>query len=163
MVISIIQGELEHVTHYLLFFLIEDALSMSIYKLAKDEAIELINGTKYTYVSSHVFYADDILLFCIIKLSNIHALTNLFTYYSEVSCQIFSTIKSIIFFNLISRRLDHIISLTSFFEGTLTFDISECQTVRIRLDHHNCNLLCINVLSSMMSATTYLVLMMTTL
>lgn len=99
MVISIIQGELEHVTHYLLFFLVEDALSMSIYKLAKDEAIELINGTRDTYVSSHVFYADGVLLFCIIKLSNIHALTNLFTYYSEVSCQVFSTIKSIFQFN----------------------------------------------------------------
>lgn len=69
-----------------------------------DEILKLMKENRGTFLSSNVLYVDDILIFCTGKLSSIHALTNLFTIYSQVFDQILNSIKFSIFSGLISTR-----------------------------------------------------------
>jgi hypothetical protein len=80
-----------------LFCIVEDVLSRGITKLVELGRLKLIKGTINLSVPSHTLYADDIMIFCKGKFSNIEALMQLFTQYSQISSQHINVNKSTIF------------------------------------------------------------------
>ena len=107
----------------LLFCLAEDVLSRSIKKLVEDGKIERIKSSRNTYVPSHSFYADDMMIYCKGKSSSLHALKDLFHRYELASGQVISTSKSIIFSSTISQaRLDNLTEILPFNTGSLPFE-----------------------------------------
>jgi hypothetical protein len=68
----------------LLFSLAEDVLSRGLSKLVSDGKLDLIRGTRSVNVPSHTLYADDIMVFCKGRNSNLQALIHLFTHYVNI-------------------------------------------------------------------------------
>ena len=89
----------------LLFCLVEEALSMGISKLVEDGEVDLISSSRGSKVPSHCFYADDLMVFCKGKVSNLEALKKLFTRYANCSRQIINTSKSFLFFFLVGFNI----------------------------------------------------------
>jgi len=79
----------------LLFFLFfaEDVLSRSISNLVQQGTVELIKGSRSSYIPSQSLYVDDIMIFCKGKISSIHALMQLFNSYAQASCQVINPAK----------------------------------------------------------------------
>jgi len=69
----------------LLFCIAKDVLSRNITLLVQQGKLELIKGSRTSYVPSHSLYADDIMIFCKGKLTSIQALMHLFTTYALAS------------------------------------------------------------------------------
>lgn len=62
----------------LLFCIVEEVLSRGISKLVEQGQLELINGCIAMKVPSHSIYADEVVIFCKAKFSNIDSLLELF-------------------------------------------------------------------------------------
>jgi hypothetical protein len=106
----------------LLFCLAEDVLSRGITKLVESGKLELIKGTRHMNLPSHTLYADDIMIFCKGKVSNIDALLELFDRYAACSGQCINPAKSTIFGGSISQtRLLNIAGKLGFGIGSLPF------------------------------------------
>lgn len=106
----------------LLFCLAEEVMSRSITKLVRKGTLSLIQGSRNNPAPSHILYADDIMIFCKGTAANIHALTDLFINYSQVSEQFVNPQKSLIFARSISPlRLTNISHQIGFNIGTLPF------------------------------------------
>jgi len=106
----------------LLFCLAEEVISRSITKLAREGALNLIQGSRKNPAPSHILYADDIMIFSKGTASNIQALTDLFRSYSQVSGQFVNPQKSFIFAGSISpHRLLNLSHQIGFNIGTLPF------------------------------------------
>lgn len=71
----------------LLFCLVEDVLSRGITQLVDSNSRQTIAGPRNLSASSHILYADDVLVFCKAKKSCLEALMDLFNKYSQVSGQ----------------------------------------------------------------------------
>ncbi|KAI5425814.1 hypothetical protein KIW84_031581 [Lathyrus oleraceus] len=68
-------------------------------------------------------YANDILIFCIAKTSNIKTLKSIFKDYSSVSSQNINLSKSSLFYGSISsRKINKLIRLTGFQHGIIPFN-----------------------------------------
>jgi ribonuclease HI len=103
-------------------FLVIDVLSRGLSKLVEQGKLDLIKGTRNSFVPSHTLYADDIMIFCKGKLSNINALLSLFNQYSSISGQHINASKSTIYAGSISQaRLAHLVQLLGFQVGSLPF------------------------------------------
>lgn len=72
-------------TYPFLFYLAKDVLSRSLSKLVSHGGLDLIRSSTNNFVLSHIFYANDILIFCTGKMSDINALKNIFQEYSMAS------------------------------------------------------------------------------
>lgn len=87
-----------------------------------DGNLDFIKATRNVTIPSHVLYADEIIICCTGKYSNIKALANLLTSYSTTSGQIFSIAKSTIFGGSIPRRkLDKTYRMVGFTKGSFPF------------------------------------------
>jgi len=107
----------------LLFCLAGDVLSRSISKLVLDGKEERIKGTRNSFLPSHSFHADDLMIYCKGRSSIIIALTDIFNRYALSSGQIINTNKSSIFSSSISQsRLAQIVDLLHFNIGSLPFN-----------------------------------------
>jgi hypothetical protein len=103
-------------------FLVIDVLSRGLSKLVEQGKLDLIKGTRNSFVPSHTLYADDMMIFCKGKLSNINALLSLFNQYSSISGQHINASKSTIYAGSISQaRLAHLVQLLGFQVGSLPF------------------------------------------
>ncbi|XP_058784766.1 uncharacterized protein LOC131659617 [Vicia villosa] len=67
----------------LLFCLAEDVLSRHISKLVEEKKLKLIQASRGVTISSHCLYADDIMIYCTGKKSNLQWLRNLFSRYAN--------------------------------------------------------------------------------
>ncbi|GAU46447.1 hypothetical protein TSUD_402140 [Trifolium subterraneum] len=106
----------------LLFCLAEDVLSRGISKLVVDGKVDLIKGARGSHVSSHIFYVDDIMIFCKGKISSLQALRDLFSTYAQASGQSISAEKSTIYVGSIPPpRLAQLVNYLGFKVGTLPF------------------------------------------
>jgi len=106
----------------LLFCLAEEALSRGISKLVEDGEVDLISSSRGCYVPSHCFYADDLMVFCKGKTSNLEALKKLFIRYANCSGQIINANKSFFFAGGVNQnRLHHFSNILGFKVGTLPF------------------------------------------
>jgi hypothetical protein len=80
-------------------------------KVVSEGKIDLIKGSRHSSISSHCLYADDIVVFCRGKSSDLQALKSLFTNYANCFGQIINAAKSIIFAGGISQsRLKQIVN-----------------------------------------------------
>lgn len=103
----------------LLFCIAEEVLSMGITKLVQDNQLELISASRSTYVPSHCFYADDLMVFCKGKISCLQTLKDLFTRYALCAGQMINLTKSSVYASRISNsRLNQM----GFSIGTLPFN-----------------------------------------
>ncbi|XP_058782945.1 uncharacterized protein LOC131657578 [Vicia villosa] len=106
----------------LLFCLAEDVLSRHISSLVSTGKLLPMKATKNLCIPSHILYADDILICCKGKSSNITALQHLFHNYSVASGQYVNTAKSFIYCGAMdNNRATHLSSLTGFSKGSLPF------------------------------------------
>lgn len=106
----------------LLFCLAEEVLSRGISKLVDKGEMDLISSSRGCQVPSHCFYADDLMIFCKGKTSNLEALKCLFTRYANCSGQIINANKSFFFAGGVSQnRLGHFTNVLGFNVGTLPF------------------------------------------
>jgi hypothetical protein len=100
----------------------EEALSRGILKLVEDREVDLISSSRGCYVPSHCFYADDLMIFCKGKISNLEALKNLFIRYANCSGQVINAHKSFFFAGGVNpNRLAHITNTLGFNVGNLPF------------------------------------------
>jgi len=84
--------------------------------------ISLMKATRNTQFPSHCFYADDLMVYCKGKMSNLEALKDLFTRYANCSGQIINLRKFSIFYGGITpNRLHDIVNLLSFSIGSIPF------------------------------------------
>jgi hypothetical protein len=106
----------------LLFCIAEEVLSRNISKLVSDGQLLPLHGPKNAYAPSHCLYADDVLVFCNGRLSNLIALKNLFTRYAMASGQVVNASKSTIYAGSIPQaRVLQIALFLGFSIGTLPF------------------------------------------
>jgi hypothetical protein len=106
----------------LLFCIAEDVLSRQITKLVENGQLMPIKGTQSVMVPSHSLYADDVMIYCNGKQSNLIALKKLFTRYALASGQVVNVSKSTIYSGSISNsRLLHIAQFLGFSIGALPF------------------------------------------
>jgi len=106
----------------LLFCLAKDVLSRGISRLVEEGKLELIKGSIYLMLPSHVLYVDDIMVFCKGKVAGLQALQNLFKNYALASGQVINVNKSTIFSGSMSAsRLNHIAEILGFKICTLHF------------------------------------------
>jgi hypothetical protein len=106
----------------LLFCIAEDVLSRQITKLVENGQLMPIKGTRSVMVPSHSLYADDVMIYCNGKQSNLIALKKLFTRYALASGQVVNVSKSTIYSGSISNsRLLHIAQFLGFSIGALPF------------------------------------------
>jgi len=104
----------------LLFCLAEEVLSMGINKLVEEGKVRLISGAKNTFIHSHCFYANDIMIYCKGNIGSLGSLKNLFTRYANSAGQVISARKSTIFAGGISQtRIHNVINLLGFEVGTM--------------------------------------------
>ncbi|MCH87787.1 RNA-directed DNA polymerase (Reverse transcriptase) [Trifolium medium] len=84
--------------------------------------VDLIKGARGNHVSSYIFYAYDIMIFCKGKISSLEALRDLFSTYAHASGQSISAEKSTIHAGSIpSPRLSQLVNYLGFKVGTLPF------------------------------------------
>lgn len=81
----------------LLFCLAEEVISRKILQLVSNRKLDLISGPKKITVPSHILFADDVLIFCKEKISNLKYLITAFKEYAFVSGQHANYGKSYIF------------------------------------------------------------------
>lgn len=106
----------------LLFCIAEEVLSRGISKLVDDHKIDLIGSSRGACIPSHCLYADDIMVYCRGKTSNLQALKALFTDYANCSGQFISAPKSTIYSGGITQsRLNLIAQMLGFSIGSLPF------------------------------------------
>lgn len=90
--------------------------------LATKEGLDLIKSSRNNLVLSHIFYADNILIFYTDMPSNIQSPKKVFHDYSVASGQIFNLAKFFIFYGSINdSQLGRIIANTGFSKGSLPF------------------------------------------
>ncbi|PNY03176.1 ribonuclease H [Trifolium pratense] len=107
----------------LLFCIAEDVLSRNITKLVSEGKLRLSKGSRNVVIPSHCFYADDIMVYCTGRNSNLVALKDLFTSYALASGQVVSAQKSTIYSGGISHsRLLQIAQYIGFSIGSLPFN-----------------------------------------
>jgi len=88
-----------------------------------DGKVERIKGTRHSFLPSHSFYADDLMIYCKGKSSSLIALRDLFNRYALSSGQIINTSESTIFSSSISQsRLAQIVDFLHFNIGSLPFN-----------------------------------------
>lgn len=81
-----------------------------------------MSGARNVKVTSHSLYADDILIFCKGKQSNISFLNHVFSRYYAAYRKVFSQSKFTIFLGSISDdRFDHFVANTGFSKGSFPF------------------------------------------
>lgn len=80
-----------------LFCLVEDVMSKRILQLVSSKLLEFIVRLKNIIVPSHILYADDVLICCKGKISNIKNLISTFKDYVDVSGQVINCRKSFIY------------------------------------------------------------------
>lgn len=68
-----------------IYCLVEDVFNRLISKAVDAGSLHLIKAAKNNYMPSHIMYADDILLFCNAKISNVKILCSIFKIYSVAS------------------------------------------------------------------------------
>lgn len=106
----------------ILFCLAEKVLSRSIKLLVDQGKLDLIGAARGSCIPSHCFYADDLMVFCKRKISNLEALKQVFTRYAECSGQSINLRKSFIFGGCITAaRMNHMVGLLGFSIGSLPF------------------------------------------
>ncbi|XP_058776538.1 uncharacterized protein LOC131650843 [Vicia villosa] len=106
----------------LLFCLAEEVLSRCIYKAVRNGDLELIKASRNNWVPSHITYADDIMLFCSGRFSNVKTLKDIFSFYATISGQCINTAKSFLYSGAVSnRRMDCILASTGFQLGSVPF------------------------------------------
>ncbi|GAU35044.1 hypothetical protein TSUD_30100 [Trifolium subterraneum] len=95
----------------------------NITKLVTDGKLLLSKGSRNVSIPSHCLYADDIMVYCNGRHSNLVALKNLFNRYALASGQVVSPSKSTIFSGGISHaRLLQIAQFIGFNIGSLPFN-----------------------------------------
>lgn len=106
----------------ILFCLVEEVLSRKLYLLVASKKIDTIKGPKNISVSSHILYAEDVLIFCKRKIFNIKSIISTFEEYAVVSGQCVNSNKSNIFGGAMSTSRWNILSaLVGFKIGYLLF------------------------------------------
>jgi ribonuclease HI len=106
----------------LLFCIAEEVLSRQLSKLVADGNLHLIKGTRLVNIPSHCLYADDIMVYCNGRHSNLAALKHLFSRYALASGQVVNARKSTIFAGGISNaRLQQISQFIGFNIGSFPF------------------------------------------
>lgn len=81
----------------LLFCLVEDVLSRKILQLVSSNRLELNIGPQNIMVPFHILYADDVLIYCKAKISNIKNIISIFNDYEVIYGQVVNGKKSFIF------------------------------------------------------------------
>ena len=89
----------------LLFCIVEEVLIGGISKLVEEGKMELISASRKTKIPSHCFYADDLMVYCKCKISNLEALKELFTRYANCSGQVINMSKSSIHVGGINQNI----------------------------------------------------------
>lgn len=108
-----------------LFSLAEDVLSIHLSRFFIYGILAPIKATKEAFFLSHIFYANDILVFCKGKTSKIIFLKQLFSNYSIAFCQNIDSKKSAIFLGSMNNsRAYNFIHLTGFTRDSLPFSYS---------------------------------------
>lgn len=106
----------------LLFCIAEEVLSRSINMLVEQGKLDLIGAARGSSIPSHCFYADDLMVFCKGKFSNLESLKLVFTRYAESSRQVINLRKSFIFGGgITTARMNLIVNLLGFTIGSLPF------------------------------------------
>jgi hypothetical protein len=106
----------------LLFCIAEDVLSRSITRLVEEGKLHLSKGSRKVCIPSHCLYADDIMVYCTGRHSNLVALKDLFSRYAMASGQVVNARKSTIYVGGISHaRLVQIAQFIGFNIGSLPF------------------------------------------
>ncbi|KEH26406.1 hypothetical protein MTR_6g054200 [Medicago truncatula] len=67
--------------------LVEEVINRSLTKLVREKQLTLIHGTRDLHIPSHIFYADDMMLFSKDTTSNINVIKNIVMRYAEASGQ----------------------------------------------------------------------------
>lgn len=107
----------------LLFCLAEDVLCRGISRTISQGGLKLIMSSRNNHAHSHIFYVDDITIYCTGKHSNIQALKKIFSDYSVICIQTFNLTKSFIDSGSINNsHLDRIISNIGFRKGSIPFN-----------------------------------------
>ncbi|XP_019427138.1 PREDICTED: uncharacterized protein LOC109335458 [Lupinus angustifolius] len=107
---------------HILFCIAEDVLSRGIAKLVTDGLLSTSFGPKLIQTPSHVFYADDILVFCKGIKRELLKLQLLLHKYSQVSSQQIKNAKSKFqSINITTRRIEAIVEVLGFSYGSLSF------------------------------------------
>lgn len=102
----------------LLFCIAEDVLNRAISSLVEVGKLDLIKGPRGSFVHSHALYADDIMLFCKAKRSNVEALKNMFFRYAQCFGQRVNPNKSTLFADSIPQpKISGFAQSLSFLEG----------------------------------------------
>lgn len=106
----------------LLFCIAEDVLSRAITCLAQNNQLSCMSGPQGCQTPTHVFYADDIMIFCRSSKQNLLNLMNLFRAYGEASGQLISADKCRFYTGTSqSRRLGLLADILGFHSGQLPF------------------------------------------
>jgi hypothetical protein len=105
-----------------LFCIAEEVLSRNISKLVEDGQLHPFKGTRNVSIPSHCLYADDVLVFCNGRHSNLIALKHLFTRYAMASGQVVNASKSTFYDGSIPQARVHQIAISLGFSiGVLPF------------------------------------------
>ncbi|XP_058741658.1 uncharacterized protein LOC131614046 [Vicia villosa] len=103
----------------LLFCLAEEVLSRKILQLVDNNLLGNIVGPKKVMVPSYIMYADDVLIFCKVSISNIKTLFSTFKAYEDIYGQMVNCKKSSIYGGAMAHsRLNILASLTIFVIGS---------------------------------------------
>ena len=83
-----------------IFLLCAEGFSALIHEATRNQKINGISICRGCPLITHLFFADDNLLFCKAKVQECHALVSIFNKYKEASRQKINTDKSSVFFSL---------------------------------------------------------------
>lgn len=105
----------------LLFCIAKDVLRRSILKLRQKGDLKYISSPRGVTAPSYSFYADDLIIFCRVKMKGVCALMNLFDAYGECSGQVNSKEMSNIFLGKTIIRSREILEEMDITQGHLPF------------------------------------------
>ncbi|XP_050222822.1 uncharacterized protein LOC126672915 [Mercurialis annua] len=108
----------------LLFCLAEDFLSRLITSYVQAGKLQQMNYSKGSLFASHLFYADDMLVFCKASLRNVKALKSIFNVYGKASGQCVSWEKSFAYYgcSISETRVNSLCLELNIKRGSLPFN-----------------------------------------
>ncbi|KAI5393298.1 hypothetical protein KIW84_060425 [Lathyrus oleraceus] len=105
-----------------MFYLAEDVMRKRILQLVSTCKLDLIVGPKNVMVPSHILYANDVLIFCKCKISNIKNLISIFKDHVAISGQVVNCGKYFIYGGfMLSSRLNILVDLSGFQKSFIPF------------------------------------------
>ncbi|WCJ18474.1 Retrovirus-related Pol polyprotein from type-1 retrotransposable element R2 [Euphorbia peplus] len=105
----------------ILFGLAEDFFSRWLSHLVNTGQLSPMTYSQGVYFPTHIFYADDIFIFCRATVRNMRSIQEAFNFYGNLSGQLVSWGKSVVFFGstMTARRIQTLIDIVNIRIGTL--------------------------------------------